>query len=54
MTLVIKGAGLTIEDVVRVARQNEKVELDKKAVDRINTCRAMLERKIAAHEIMYG
>src|SRR5664280_2152505 len=54
MTLVIKGAGLTIEDVVRVARQNEKVELDKKAVERINTCRAMLERKIAAHEIMYG
>ncbi len=54
MTLVIKGAGLTIEDVVRVARQNEKVELDKKAIERINICRAMLERKIEAHEIMYG
>src|ERR1035437_9616434 len=54
MTFVIKGAGLTIEDVVRVARQNEKVELDKKAIERINICRAMLERKIAAHEIMYG
>jgi len=54
MTLVIKGAGLTIEDIVRVARQNEKVELDKKAIERINICRAMLERKIEAHEIMYG
>lgn len=54
MTLVIKGAGLTIEDVVRVARQNEKVELDKKAVERIQVCRAMLEKKIVAHEIMYG
>jgi histidine ammonia-lyase len=54
MTLVIKGSGLTIEDVVRVARQNEKVELDKKAIERIHTCRAMLERKIEAHEIMYG
>jgi histidine ammonia-lyase len=54
MTLIIKGAGLTIEDVVRVARQNEKVELDKKAVERIKVCRAMLERKIEAHEIMYG
>ena len=54
MTLVIKGAGLTIEDIVRVARNNEKVELDKKAVERILTCRAMLERKIEAHEIMYG
>ncbi|HZX63161.1 MAG TPA: aromatic amino acid ammonia-lyase [Bacteroidales bacterium] len=54
MTLVIKGAGLTIEDIVRVARQNEKVELDKKAIERIHACRAMLERKIEAHEIMYG
>src|SRR5512137_392688 len=54
MTLIIKGAGLTIEDVVRVARGNEKVELDPKAVERINRCRAMLERKIEAHEIMYG
>ena len=54
MTLIIKGAGLTIEDVVRVARHNEKVELDPKAVERIHICRAMLERKIQAHEIMYG
>jgi histidine ammonia-lyase len=54
MTLVIKGAGLTIEDVVNVARRNEKVELDLKAIARIQACRAMLERKIEAHEIMYG
>lgn len=54
MTLVVKGAGLTIEDIVRVARQNEKVELDKKAIERIHICRAMLERKIEAGEIMYG
>lgn len=54
MTLVIKGAGLTIEDVVNVARRGEKVELDKKAIERILACRAMLERKIEAHEIMYG
>ncbi|MEI7500969.1 MAG: aromatic amino acid ammonia-lyase [Bacteroidota bacterium] len=54
MTLIIKGAGLTIEDVVRVARHNEKVELHPDAIVRINKCRAMLERKIQAHEIMYG
>jgi histidine ammonia-lyase len=54
MTLIIKGAGLTIEDVVRVARHNEKVELDPVAIERIHKCRAMLERKILAHEIMYG
>jgi histidine ammonia-lyase len=54
MTLIIKGAGLTIEDVVRVARNNEPVELAPEAVQRINACRAMLEKKVAAHEIMYG
>ncbi len=54
MTLIIKGAGLTIEDVVRVARHNEKVELAPEAIGRIHKCRAMLERKILAHEIMYG
>lgn len=54
MTYIIKGAGLTIEDVVNVARNNETVELDPKALERIITCRAMLERKIEANEIMYG
>ncbi|RLD39140.1 MAG: phenylalanine ammonia-lyase [Bacteroidetes bacterium] len=54
MTLIIKGAGLTIEDVVNVARNNEKVELHPEAVERIIKCRTMLENKIKAHEIMYG
>ncbi len=54
MTLIIKGAGLIIEDVVNVARHNEKVELHPEAVERIKACRAMLERKIDAGEIMYG
>jgi len=54
MTLVIKGSGLTIEDVVNVARYNQKVELHPEAIERINKCRAMLEKKIEAHEIMYG
>jgi len=54
MTLIIKGAGLTIEDVVNVARHNEDVKLDPKAVDRIHKCREMLEKKIVAGEIMYG
>ena len=54
MTLIIKGSGLTIEDVVKVARHNEKVELHPEAAKRIEACRAMLERKIEAREIMYG
>ena len=54
MTYIIKGAGLTIEDVVNVARNNQKVELHPDALSRINKCRAMVEKKIAAREIMYG
>ncbi len=52
--LIIKGEGLTIQDVVNVARNGQKVELHADSKARINTCRAMLERKIKANEIMYG
>jgi histidine ammonia-lyase len=54
MTLLITGSNLKIEDVANVARNYEKVELAPEAVNRINKCRAMLEKKIEAHEIMYG
>ncbi len=54
MTVQIRGTGLTIEEVVRVARHGEKVELTRESVERIKACRAMLEKKIDAHEIMYG
>ncbi|OQY04371.1 MAG: hypothetical protein B6I20_03205, partial [Bacteroidetes bacterium 4572_117] len=50
----ITGDGLTIEKVVDVARNNKKVELHPDAINRINKCRAMLEEKIEAKEIMYG
>ena len=52
--LVITGFDLRIEDVVNVARNGLKVELHRDAKERINKCRAMLENKIIAHEIMYG
>ncbi len=54
MTYIIKGSGLTIEDVVDVARHGKKVKLDADALARLNKCRAVLERKVAAGEIMYG
>jgi len=54
MTFIITGANLTIEDVVNVARHRQKVELHPDALQRIIKCRAMLERKIIAKEIMYG
>jgi histidine ammonia-lyase len=52
--LIVKGSGLTIENVVNVARNGQKVELHPDAVKRINVCREMLEKKIIAKEIMYG
>ncbi len=54
MKLEITGSGLTIEDLVDVARNNRPVELHPDAIKRIRKCRAMLEKKIEAHEIMYG
>ena len=45
---------LSVEDVVRVARHGEPVGLAPAALERIRTCRAMLDRKILAHETMYG
>ena len=54
MTIVLDGSSLTIEKLVRIARFDEKVELHPAALDRIKVCRAMLEEKLAAKEIMYG
>jgi len=54
MTVVLTGNDLTIEQVIAVARNNEKVEIHPDALERIRTCRAVLEKKIEAGEIMYG
>jgi histidine ammonia-lyase len=54
MTIVLDGNTLTIEKLVRIARHGAKVELHPEALARIKACRAMLEKKIAAHEVMYG
>ena len=54
MSVVLDGQSLTIEKLVRIARHGEKVELDPAALERIKACRAMLEDKLQAHEIMYG
>src|SRR5512137_2485736 len=52
--LIITGSDLKVNDVANVARCGQTIELHPDAVRRINECRAMLERKIEAHEIMYG
>ncbi|TKJ38458.1 phenylalanine ammonia-lyase [candidate division LCP-89 bacterium B3_LCP] len=54
MPITLNGQSLTIEKLERITRHGEKVELDKEALERIKVCRAMLEEKIKAREIMYG
>ncbi|NOZ13724.1 MAG: aromatic amino acid lyase [Acidobacteria bacterium] len=52
--IVLDGHSLTVEKLVRIARDGEKVELHRDAENRIQKCRKMLEDKIQKHEIMYG
>jgi histidine ammonia-lyase len=54
MPITLDGSSLTIEKLVAIARDNEKVELAPEALRRIEVCRAMLEEKLAKKEIMYG
>ncbi len=54
ITLVLDGHSLKIEDVASVARHRQPIQLHPEAYARIDKCRALLERKIRAREIMYG
>jgi len=54
MSIKINGKDLTIEKLVKIARFNEKVEIANDSLEKIQRCRAMLEQKIKAKEIMYG
>jgi histidine ammonia-lyase len=54
MPIILDGSSLTIEKLVAIARDHEKVELAPSALERIKICRAMLEEKLANKEVMYG
>lgn len=54
MSIILDGSSLTIEKVVAIARNNEKVELHPESLKKIGVCREMIEEKIKAKEIMYG
>ncbi len=54
MPIILNGSGLAIEKLVQIARHNQQVELHPEAIERIQKCRTMLEKKIVAREIMYG
>jgi histidine ammonia-lyase len=54
MSVILDGSKFTVEKLVRIARQKEKIEISNEGLQRIKTCRVMLEEKIKAKEIMYG
>ena len=54
MSITLDGSSLTVEKLVAIARDNEKVELAPEALERIKVCRLMLEEKLAKKEVMYG
>ncbi|MFA5032332.1 MAG: histidine ammonia-lyase [bacterium] len=48
------GKKLIVEDVVNVVRFNEKIELPKEAIEKIQKCRNIVDKKIRNKEVMYG
>lgn len=54
MTITLDGHSLTVEKVVQVARENEKIAIHPEAMKRIKKCRDLLEEKIKKKEIVYG
>jgi histidine ammonia-lyase len=54
MTVTLRGAGLTEEQVVAVARRGEKVSLAPAARTRMERSRARVERSAASRDPVYG
>jgi histidine ammonia-lyase len=54
MAIILDGTHLTIEQLAAIGRHGEKVELHPASLEKIKRCRAMVEEKVQAHEIMYG
>ena len=54
MTVILTGGDLTLDEVVRVAREREPVELAPEAVERMRAARAVVERALAGGELVYG
>lgn len=50
MPITLDGSSLTIEKLVAIARNGEQVELAPDALERIKTCRRMLEEKLLGED----
>lgn len=54
MTLELTGHGLTIEDVIACARDNEEVSISDAALERVRASRERLEERIDDGDTIYG
>ena len=54
MSVVLTGTSLTLEEVLRVARAGERVELDPAALERMRRSREVVESALARGEQVYG
>lgn len=54
MTVIIDGESLTIQEVHRVAREEEEVALAEECLKKIETSRKIVEQKLEADEDVYG
>jgi histidine ammonia-lyase len=54
MNVILTGRDLTLDEVVRVARGRERVELAAEAVERMRESRALVERAVARGDPVYG
>ncbi|MGH3004927.1 MAG: aromatic amino acid lyase [Gaiellaceae bacterium] len=54
MTVVLNGNALTLEEVVRVARGGEEIEIPEEVLARMRETRALVERAVARGDEVYG
>ena len=54
MSVILDGEQLTLAEVVRVARGDERVEVAPAALDRVRAARAVVERAVAGTDGVYG
>ena len=54
MPIILNGENFSVEKLISVARNGEKVEIHPDSLEKMKKCRSMLEEKIHTGEIMYG
>jgi histidine ammonia-lyase len=53
-TITLSGDGLTVDDVLAIARGRARVELDEAALVRVRAAREVVDRVLASGEAVYG